>query len=138
MRRRLALLLLLVLTPACGPTPRPMPPDVAAAFHASRVIMVLDVLRDAAIAAHDAQPPVMTEDSTRKVVVWHKATIQAVQMAPQGWRASAKESIFRFSCDPAAASVSPPPPCTPLLPAVDLARLRPYISLALVVISEVR
>jgi hypothetical protein len=126
---------------SCTPVPTPLSPDARAAFHATRVVQVLDVVRDAAIAANEVVPPVLSTNATRQVVLWHKTAVQTIQAVPNGWQATVKAGIYTLTCDPYAIANPPPispPPCqSPLAPA-EVARLTPYVRLALVVIGEVQ
>jgi hypothetical protein len=129
--------LVVVLAFGCTPAPKPLSPDAQIAFHATRVVAVLDVVRDAAIAAHEVTPPILTTNDTRAVVLWHKTAVQTIQVSPGGWRPTVKAGIYALTCHPLAAPV-PPTPCEPQLPPSALQRIYPYIGLALVVIDEVK
>jgi hypothetical protein len=131
-------LVLLVLAPACAPVPAPLSPEATIAFHATRVVQVLDVVRDAAIAANEVTPPLMTTASTRKVVLYHKSAVQTIRVSPTGWRPTVKAGLFELTCHPLAAPSQPPPPCTAQLAPAEVAKLYPYVALALVVIEEVQ
>jgi hypothetical protein len=132
------LVLLLVWATGCTPAPKPLTPQAQAAFYGTRVVQVLDVFRDAAIAGNAVTPPLVSTDSTRRVVLFHKSAVQVISVTPTGWRPSVKAGLFELSCHPLAAPAQPPPPCTPLLAPAEVVRLYPYIGLALVVIEEVR
>lgn len=121
----------------CTKAPPTLSPDAKAAFHATRVVQVLDVLRDAAIAANEVVPPLLTTNATRTVVLWHRTAILTVQAVPSGWQATVKAGLFTLTCHPLAAPSQPPPPCTPQLSPSEVAHLTPYVGLALVVINEV-
>lgn len=125
----------------CQKTPPALSPEATVAFHATRVIKVLDVVRDAAIAANDLTPPVIQTNDTRTVVLWHKVAVQTIAATPGGWKPTVKASIYALSCHPQAYAPGPgiplPDACVPQIPAEANMRLRPYIGLALVVIAEV-
>jgi hypothetical protein len=129
--------LLMVLALGCTPAPKPLSPDAQIAFHAERVVRVLDVVRDAAIAANEVTPPLLTTADTRAVVLWHKTAVQTIQVTPRGWRPTVKAGIYTLTCHPLAAPV-PAAPCTAQLPPEAVQRLYPYVGLALVVIAEVQ
>jgi hypothetical protein len=122
----------------CAPVPTPLSPDARIAFHATRVVQVLDVVRDAAIAANDVSPPLISTDATRRVVLFHRSAVQIISVSPSGWRPTVKAGLFELTCHPQAAPMQPPPPCTPQLAPHEVTRLYPYVGLALVVIEEVR
>lgn len=136
-----ALVLLVVWVAGCRPAPPTLSPEGKAAFHATRVIQVLDVFRDAAIAANSVTPPIVTTASTREVVLWHKTALKTIAAVPTGWQATVKAGLFELTCHPMAAPLpppAPPPPCTPRLKPGEVEKLIPYVGLALVVINEVQ
>jgi len=136
-----ALAFFAVWASGCAPTPKPLSPAATAAFHATRVVAVLDVFRDAAIAANSVTPPIVTTASTREVVLWHKTALKTIAAVPTGWQATVKAGLFEFTCHPMAAPLpppAPPPPCTPRLKPGEVEKLIPYVGLALVVINEVQ
>jgi hypothetical protein len=135
-----AVIIAFVWSSGCSPAPPVLSPEAKAAFHATRVVQVLDVFRDAAIAANDGVPPLLTTDSTRKVVLWHKSAVKTIRAVPTGWEPVVRAGLFELTCHPLAAPVpppAPPPPCTPLLRPSEVQHLTPYVGLALVVINEV-
>jgi len=133
MKRMLCVLLVLALS-ACAPVPAPLSPDAQAAFHATRVVKVLDVVRDAAIAANETLPPVISTASTREVVLWHKTAVQTIQAVPNGWRDTVRAGLYRLTCDVRAGTG----PCEPRLSPTEVQRLTPYVGLALVIMDEVK
>lgn len=130
----IVLVLILPWVSGCTPMPKPLSPEATVAFHATRVVKVLDVVRDAAIAANELVPPVISTDDTRKVVLWHKSAVQVIQAAPSGWKATVKATLYALTCHPMAGGTQP---CTPQLPPQALTRLYPYVGLAVTVINEV-
>jgi hypothetical protein len=138
-----ALLILSLVVPLSGCTKQPpaLDPDAVIAFHATRVIKVLDVVRDAAIAANELVPPAIQTNDTRTVVLWHRTMVQTIAAAPGGWKPTVKAGIYALTCNPAAYVAAPgipdPAACQPQIPAAANDRLKPYIGLALVVIAEV-
>lgn len=132
-----ASLLVTLLLTGCAPTPKPLGPEATIAFHATRVVQILDVVRDAAIAANDMTPPLISTDSTRRVVLFHKSAVSIIQVAPTGWKPTVKAGLWELTCHPGAAPASPAPPCVPQLAPAEVARLTPYVGLALVIIDEV-
>jgi len=129
------LVALAFLALGCHDTPPDLTPDAQIAFQATRVVKVLDVVRDAAIAANDLTPPIITTADTRTVVLWHKTSVQVIQVTPGGWKPTVLASIYVLTCHPGAGTTQP---CTPQLPPAAVARLYPYVGLALVVIAEVK
>jgi hypothetical protein len=129
------LLIILVGLSGCAPTPKPLSPEAQTAFYATRVVKVLDVVRDATIAANDLVPPIISTESTRKVVLWHKSAVQVIQTVPNGWKPTVKSTLYVLTCDPRAGTSLP---CVPQLGATEVEHLRPYIGLLLVVIEEVK
>ena len=127
-----------VWSQGCAPVPAPLSPEAKIAFHATRVVQVLDVVRDAAIAANEVTPPLLTTASTRKVVLYHKSAVQTIRVAPTGWQPTVKAGLFELTCHPLAAPAQPPPPCVPQLAPAEVAKLYPYVALALIVIAEVQ
>lgn len=132
---------LALLMASCGPVPAPLTPDAKLAFHATRVVKALDVVRDAAIASNETTPPIISTNSTRTVVLWHRTVVQVIQAVPGGWKTTVKASIFVLTCDVRAYDPTPayptPPPCTSQLAPAEVVRLAPYVGLVLIVISEV-
>jgi hypothetical protein len=128
------LVALAFLALACGHTPPDLTPEAQVAFSATRVVKVLDVVRDAAIAANETMPPIIKTADTRTVVLWHKTSVQVIAATPGGWKPTVLESLYRLTCHPQAGSG----PCTPQLPPEAVTRLYPYVGLALVVIGEVQ
>jgi hypothetical protein len=141
MKRALIVLLMLAVVPACTKTPPELTPEAAIAFQSTRVIKVLDVVRDAAIAANELVPPIISTNDTRTVVLWHKTAVQTIAATPGGWKPTVKAATYALTCHPLAYVPGPgipqPEACQPQIPADANARLRPYIGLALTVIAEV-
>ena len=133
--RLLFLCLVLLTVSSCAPTPTPLSPEAKTAFYLTRVVKVLDVVRDAAIAGNDLVPPVISTDSTRKVVLWHKSAVQVIQSVPNGWKPTVRSTLYVLTCDPRAGTTTP---CVPQLGPSEVEHLRPYIGLLLVVIEEVK
>ena len=128
------LLALAFLLSSCTHAPPSLSPEAVVAFHATRVVKVLDVVRDAAIAANDQTPPLVTTRDTRAIVLWHQTAVQVIAVSPDGWKPIVRASIYALTCHPAAGTQQP---CTPQLPLNVVARLYPYIGLALIVMAEV-
>ncbi len=82
-RRKYVVYVVLALAMGCAKAPPSLSPRGQAAFYAQRAVDILDVLRDAAIAAHDQK--LITEDSARQVVLYHKAALTTIRHVPDGW-----------------------------------------------------
>lgn len=137
MRKLLSLILLVAIgTIGCAPAPKPLTPAATIAFYKIRVVRVLDVVRDAAIAGNEMAPPLISTNSTRTVVLWHKSAIQVIQAVPGGWKPAVKAGIYTLTCDVRFKTIEIGV-CSPQLSPAEIEKLSPYFSLAYVVISEV-
>jgi len=130
----LSSLVIAISSLGCAPTPTPLTPDATAAFYSTRVVKVLDVLRDAAIAGNELVPQKLTTDSTRQVVIWHKTAVKAIEGVPNGWQSAVKASLYALTCDPRAGSGT----CTSPLKPAEVQWLTPYVGLAVVILAEVQ
>lgn len=85
--KNLFVIILLIGTFSCA---KDIPPNLSpagvAAYQGTKVILALDVVRDAAIALADAN--VITRPESVKIVEFHKAAITTVHSAPTGWKAT--------------------------------------------------
>jgi hypothetical protein len=139
--KRLLIVLLVIGSFGCTKQPPDLTPEAKTAFYATRVIKVLDVVRDAAIAANELVPPIILTNDTRTIVLWHKTSVQVIAASPGGWKPTVVASIYVLTCDPRAYVPGPgipdPTVCKAQIPAAAVERLKPYLGLALVVISEV-
>lgn len=103
MKRRLLLSFILLFVVACGgnPTPQTDPtrnlsPQGKAAYQSTRVVKVLDLIMDTAIAAEAQSPKLMSTNSTRKVVEYHNAVIRTIAAVPDGWIPVAKQGALEL------------------------------------------
>jgi len=81
------LLIIALLVGSFGCTkdiPPNLTPASVAAFQGTKVILALDVVRDAAIALADAN--VITRPESVKVVTFHKTAITVIHSTPNGWK----------------------------------------------------
>lgn len=78
----------LLAVAACAKAPPSLSPVGVRAFHATRAVAVLDVVRDTAVAAEAATPRLLSTDSARLVVQWHRAAVAAAGATPSGWEAT--------------------------------------------------
>src|ERR1700690_709747 len=83
-RTSLLVLCVLIGSSACAPPPPNLTPQAAQAFQNTRVIKGLDVLRDFAIDANAATPPVLSTAVTRKVVLFHESALKIINAAGSG------------------------------------------------------
>ncbi len=121
-RLTLALCALLAIQ-GCTHAPPNLSPSASAAFTNTRIIKGLDVLRDTTIAANAQTPPLVSTDTTRKVVQYHKAAIQTIHALSTGWQQSVLVGLDGVTAN---------------LPANEQKLLAPYVALVKTVLSEVR
>ena len=125
--KRLILVLCLASTVACatsnvqGRSTANLTSPGLVALHASEVVRVLDVIRDTAVDAETAK--LLSTDTTRKVVTWHKAALQTIQATPGGWKLTVLAGLDALY--------------QPLTPS-EQSVLRPYIFAAKLVIESVQ
>jgi len=118
------LLCLVVSTLACANHPPPtLTPSARAAWYGLRAIQALDVLRDTAIAANAQTPPLVSTDTTRKIVTFHESAITTIHNVPLGWAAAVETGLGEVVKD---------------LPPNDRRLFGPYIQLIQITIGEVR
>lgn len=121
-QRKMVVLLLLVSVLACAKTPPNLTPEATVAFKGTQAVKALDLLRDTAISAHAQTPPLLAEDTTRRVVLYHQSTVKIIQASPSGWVPVAQTGL-----DELVNNLSPPQK--------DL--LGPYLALLKTVLNEV-
>ena len=138
MRRLIVFLVLVINLVGCQPPPPDLTPDAKLAFQATRVVMVLDVVRDAAIAANEQVPPLMTTNDTRNVVLWHKTSVQTIRAVPSGWKPAVMAGLYALTCDARVLVPTASQPCTPQLSAPAVKQLTPYVGLVSVILAEVK
>ncbi len=122
MKSILTMLVLALVLPACAPIPAPLSPAGKIAIQNTRVIKALDLLRDAAVDANAAVPPLLSTDTTRKIVTWHRSTLLVIQASGSGWQTAVKEGLTQLKAD---------------LPAADVVKLAPYLTLIQTLLTEV-
>lgn len=118
----LALALIMTISACASHTPPTLSPAGVAAFNATKVVKALDVLRDTAVAANAQVPPLVTEDSTRAVVTYHRAAVTTIGATPSGWAPT-----VRIGLDAVAQALSP----------AERQQLAPYIALLKTLIAKV-
>lgn len=107
---------------SCAKAPPNLTPAASMAFRATQVVRALDVLRDVAIDANAQKPPLLSEEVTRKVVLYHQSTVKVIQATPAGWPAMTKAGL-----DALLSGLAPP----------ERALLAPYAGLINTIIQEV-
>lgn len=128
--RRLSLVLALtalltstiLTTTGCAPPPPNLTPQAVTAFNSQRVQTALDIIRDTARTAAAQVPPVIPQTTANRVNDWHEAAITIVHAAGVGWQATVQASLDALLAN---------------LPAADAALLRPYVTLAKTILTEV-
>lgn len=81
----------------CAKAPPNLTPEASVAFKGTQAVKALDALRDVAIAANAQTPPLLDEATTRRVVLYHQATVKVIQSSPEGWRAAAQTGLDELS-----------------------------------------
>jgi hypothetical protein len=121
--RRLSLALALALTlAACASAPASLSPAGVSAFNNTRVIKGLDLIRDTAVDAHAQIPPLLSTDTTRKVVTFHASAITIVHATGHGWAPIVLAGLDALVKD---------------VPPGEKQLLAPYVALAKTIIAEV-
>jgi hypothetical protein len=88
----LALLALLALD-GCAKAPPNLTPAGTQAFHKTRVIKGLDLLRDFAIDGEAQTPKVFSTADTRKVVQYHQSALKIIGSTDTGWQTAVASSL---------------------------------------------
>ena len=122
-RRVSRALLIFALLVGCAKAPPTLSPAGAAAWQGIQAIRILDTIRDVAISAEAQSPKVLSTETTRKVVTWHKAALQTIQATPGGWKLTVLAGLDALY--------------QPLTPS-EQAVLRPYIFAAKLAIESVQ
>ena len=123
--KRLLLVLCLALASGCASAPASLSPTAQADYKKTQVIKVLDLLRDAAIAANGQTPPLLSTATTRKVVEVHKTALLTIQGSDTGWAAAVGAALAQLSRDPT------------WLPS-EAQKFAPYFTVAAQVIQQVQ
>ena len=108
---------------ACAHAPASLSPKGVAAYNATRIIKGLDALRDAAVDANAQTPPLISTEDTRRVVTFHKLTLQILDLLPSGWVAMVTTGMDSLAAD---------------LPPPVRQKLAPYFSLVKTLIAEIQ
>lgn len=90
-------LLLFTQLNCANKAPANLTPNATAAFYGTQVIKNLDRFRDVVIDGNKSTPALFSTETTRKVVVYHKAAITIVHDAPNGWKAGVQSGLQQLS-----------------------------------------
>src|SRR5689334_5147863 len=87
MKRWLVVLAMALAVSCTSATKAPpnLTPQATTAWYGTQVIKVIDLLRDTAVDANHVTPPLLSTDSTRRLVNWHRSALDVVHQAPAGW-----------------------------------------------------
>jgi hypothetical protein len=114
--------LALVLIVGCAKAPPTLTPVGKTAWQGIQAIRILDTIRDVAIAANAQNPPVLSTDTTRKVVTFHKSAVTVIGSTPGGWKPIVTTSLAQLQKD---------------IPAAEWTKLAPYVVLLQTIIQEI-
>jgi hypothetical protein len=117
MKSLMLLALILSLSPACASAPPKLSPTATQAFQKTRLIKVLDLLRDTAIDGNAQMPPLFSTPTTKKIVTVHQTALKVIQATDTGWANAVGVALAQLSHDPS------------LLP-TEVQLLAPYFALA--------
>lgn len=71
----------------CASAPPNLSPLAQTAFRNTQVVKSLDLIRDIAIDANAQKPaPLISTDTTRKVVQFHQSALKVIDATSTGWR----------------------------------------------------
>ena len=119
-----------VSLPACSSNPPPAGDPTAAlsakgraAYHATRAVKALDLVRDIAITAEEQTPKLMSTASTRKVVLYHQSVVKTIAAVPEGWLAVAETGLTELQKQ---------------IPESEWKQIDPYVRLVLAIYKETR
>ena len=115
-------LLALISQLGCAKAPPHLTPDGQKAFYKTRVIKTIDLARDFAIDGEATTPKVVSTDTARQVVTWHRSTLLTIQASDAGWQAAVDKALTELQAN---------------LSESDRAKFAPYIVLARVTLKEV-
>ncbi len=118
----LVVLLSTLSAASCAKAPPNLTPQATVAFKGTQAVKALDILRDTAVSANAQNPPLLSEDITRKVVLYHQATVKTIQSSTAGWQSAALTGLTALLDS---------------VPPAQRAVLEPYTVLIRTVIQEV-
>ncbi len=108
---------------ACASAPLNLSPAGQTAFQNTRVIKGLDLIRDTAVSANAQIPPLVSTDTTRKIVTYHRSALLIIRDVPNGWKASVLTGLDETVKD---------------LPAKEAQLIAPYVALVKTLVQEIR
>lgn len=111
---------LITTTESCTKAPPTLSPTAQREFYATRVIKVLDIVRDFATDGADAG--VVSVKDARTIVLWHKSAVQVASTVGANW-----QTIVASTLDEAVTH----------LDAATKAKVLPYVALVKAVLQEV-
>ena len=97
-------------------------PQGITAFQNLQVLKALDAVRDIAVDANAAVPPIVPTATTREIVLWHKSALTILNARGTGW-----PTLLTASLDQTLAHLS----------ASDRQLLLPYVTLVKTIVAEV-
>ena len=83
--KRLALIALLAGLVGCASAPLTYTPEGQKNFKKLQVIHALDAIRDVAIDANAATPPLISTEGTRVIVKFHQSALVVIKANANGW-----------------------------------------------------
>jgi hypothetical protein len=120
--RAVFLVALALVAADCAKAPPTLSPAATAAFRNTRVIKVLDLLRDTAQDAHAQPTPLVSEESARRVTEWHQSALKVIDASTTGWKATVETGLVEVFDN---------------LPAQEQQLLAPYFELAKVIVGQI-
>lgn len=112
-----------VVVTSCAKAPVALTPQATVAWYGTRVIANLDLLRDTVISANSLTPPLISTDSARKVVLYHRSALLIIHEAPEGWRNTVQTSLDEL---------------VKKLPSNERDIVNPYVQLVKTLLQEIR
>lgn len=120
LKTRIGLLLISISFAACASAPTGLSPKGVEAFNKTQIIKSLDTLRDIAIDGEKTEPKLISTDTTRKIVLYHRSALLIID-------AQGAKAITLVSLDEVVKN----------LPEKEKNTLGPYIDLVKIVIKQV-
>lgn len=121
-RLRTALVVIVLFSASCAHPPPNLTPQASVAFTNTRVMKVLDLVRDAVDDGTRTTPPLFTRATNVKVATWHESALRVMHATGTGWKQLVLTSIDELLVD---------------LPEAERAQVAPYASMAKGLIQEV-
>ena len=126
-RRKHALTAVLVLLlaaplPVCSKAPPNLSPAATRAFYNTRVLQVMDLLRNTAQDAAAQPTPLISQNTAIAITEWHQASILIMNASVSGWEATVREGLVQLFAK---------------LPDQEQRLLSPYFQIVTVILQEV-